>query len=130
MKIKGKVVKGIGESPGFLSIGWVDEQLRAKLEFPPYRGTLNLALEEPDIQGILKEKGNDRLVSKQEGFCDAVLIKGRINDTYDCGVVIPLVDNYDERLLEIVAPVHLKQALKLDDGDEVTLSLDIKAMPE
>ncbi len=125
MKIKGKVVKGVGESPGFLSIGWVDEQLREKLKFQPYRGTLNLAVEAADIQGILKEKGRDRLVSKEQGFCDAILVKGRINDIYECGVVIPLVEQYDERLLEVVAPVHLKRALQVDDGDEVTLSLDI-----
>ena len=38
-------------------------------------------------------------------------------------LVLPLVPNYDECLLEIVAPVHLKDSLGLKDGDEVTLEL-------
>jgi CTP-dependent riboflavin kinase len=63
---------------------------------------------------------------RAEGFCDAVLIKGRINDRYECGVVIPLIEKYDERLLEVVAPVYLKEALHIGDGDEVTLNLDFE----
>ena len=128
MKITGKVVKGIGTSESFLSINWVGEQLREKLRFLPFQGTLNVALDDVKVQGILKEKCTGRLVSRAEGFCDAVLIKGRINDRYECGVVIPLIEKYDERLLEVVAPVHLKEALHIDDGDEVTLNLDIEAV--
>jgi len=126
MRIKGKVVKGIGESGSFLSIDWVNEQLYEKLRFLPFQGTLNITVNDAKIQGILKERCTDRLVSHAEGFCDAILVKGRINDSYDCGVVIPLVEKYDERLLEIVAPVHLKQMLHLGDGDEVVLDLDIE----
>jgi len=46
-----------------------------------------------------------------------------IADKYNCGVVLPLVPNYDESLLEILAPVHLKDSLGLKDGDEVTVEL-------
>ncbi|MCX5806297.1 MAG: DUF120 domain-containing protein [Proteobacteria bacterium] len=130
MKIKGKVVKGIGESKGFLSIDWVDQQLKEKLKFQPFYGTLNITIDDAHVQGMLKEKAADRLVHQTEGFCDAVLIKGLINDKYECGVVIPLVKNYDERLLEVVASVHLKQALHVEDGDEVYLDLYIEGVPE
>jgi CTP-dependent riboflavin kinase len=130
MKIKGKVVKGIGESKGFLSIDWVDQQLKEKLKFQPYYGTLNITIDDAHVQGMLKEKAADRLVHQTEGFCDAVLIKGLINDKYECGVVIPLVKNYDERLLEVVASVHLKQALHVEDGDEVYLDLYLEGVPE
>jgi riboflavin kinase len=128
VKITGKVVKGIGTSESFLSISWVGEQLREKLRFLPFQGTLNVALDDVKVQRILKEKCTGRLVSRAEGFCDAVLIKGRINDRYECGVVIPLIEKYNERLLEVVAPVYLKEALHIDDGDEVTLNLDIEAV--
>jgi riboflavin kinase, archaea type len=126
MRIKGKVVKGMGTSGSFLSIGWVDRQLREKLGFLPFQGTLNIALDDVKIQGMLKEKCTERLVAGAEGFCDAVLIKGRINDRYECGVLIPLVEKYDERLVEIVAAERLKETLHIDDGDEVTLDVDIE----
>jgi len=129
MKIKGKVVKGIGESKNFLSIDWVDRQLKEKLKFQPVYGTLNITVDDAHMQEILKEKATDRLVHQTEGFCDAVLIKGMINNKYECGVIIPLVQNYDERLLEIVASVHLKQTLHIDDGDEVDLDLYIEEVP-
>jgi len=128
MRIKGRVVKGMGISKKFLAINWVNQQLCEKLSFLPFQGTLNVALDDVKLQSMLKEKCTGRLVSCAEGFCDAVLIRGSINDRYECGVVIPLVEKYDEGLLEVVAPVHLKQALHIDDGDEVTLNLDIETV--
>lgn len=125
MRIKGKVVRGIGESKGFLAIDWVKQQLYEKLKFFPFPGTLNITLDDENVQRILKERGTDRLVHQIEGFCDALIFKGLINDKYECGVVLPLVEKYDEFLLEVVAPVNLKQGLHIDDGDEVTLDLYI-----
>ena len=117
-------------SGDFLSIEWVHRQLCEKLGFVPFRGTLNITVEDPDAQRILKEKGTERIVHQTEGFCDGVLVKGLINGKYECGVIIPLVENYDERLLEVVAPVHLKEALCIDEGDEVTLSLETETSHE
>lgn len=123
MKITGKIVKGVGESAGFMSIPWVSKQMREKLGFQPYGGTLNVLVEDSDIQRSLKVHGGDRLRSEAAGFCDALIFRGMIAGRYNCGVVLPLVPNYDEFLLEILAPVHLKDSLGLKDGDEVTLEL-------
>jgi CTP-dependent riboflavin kinase len=110
MRIKGKIVKGVGESASFLSIPWVNRQMWEKLRFQPHRGTLNIAVDDPEIQRALKAHQGDR---------------GIIASKFECGIVLPLVPNYDECLLEIVAPVHLKDSLGLNDGDEVTLELYI-----
>ena len=125
MKLKGKVVKGLGESGKFLAIDWVDRQLNEKLGFSPFPGTLNIMLDDATVQEMLKKKATERLIHKTEGFCDAVLFKVVVAEKYECGVVIPLVKGYDGQLLEIVAPVHLKEALHIDDGDEVTLELSL-----
>lgn len=106
-----------------MSIPWVGKQMREKLGFQPYGGTLNILVEGPDIQRNLKVHGGDRLRSEVSGFCDALIFRGMIADKYNCGVVLPLVPNYDEFLLEVLAPVHLKGSLGLKDGDEVTLEL-------
>ncbi len=125
MKVKGKAVSGIGQSKEFLSIDWVNRQLCDKLAFLPYQGTFNIMLDSAETQRILKEKGTDRLAHETEGFCDALIFRGVINGSCECGVVLPLVPNYDECLLEIVAPVNLKESLCVDDGDEVSLDLFI-----
>jgi len=123
MKITGKIVKGLGESAGFIAIPWVTKQMREKLKFQPFGGTLNLAIEDPEIQRSLKAHGGDRLYSEAAGFCDALIFRGKVAGKYECGIVVPLVPNYDEHLLEILAPVHLKDSLGLKDGDEVTVEL-------
>jgi riboflavin kinase, archaea type len=125
MKIKGKIVKGLGESGKFLAIDWVDKQLCEKFGFSPFPGTLNIRVDDAGVQEMLKEKATERLIHQSEGFCDAVLFKVTVSGTYECGVVIPLVPGYDGQLLEIVAPVHLKEALSIDDGDEVVLHLEL-----
>jgi riboflavin kinase len=123
MKITGKIVRGVGESASFLSIPWVNHQMGEKLHFQPYSGTLNILVDDVGIQRALKDHQGDRLVSEAEGFCDALIFRGKIADTYECGIVLPLVPNYDECLLEILAPVHLKDSLGLKDGDSVSLEL-------
>lgn len=123
MKITGKIVKGVGESASFLSIPWVNRQMGEKLRFQPYEGTLNIVVDDPEVQRSLKTLGGDRLCSEAEGFCDALIFRGIIANKFECGIVLPLVPNYDDCLLEIIAPVHLKDSLGLNNGDEVTLEL-------
>ena len=55
MRIKGKIVKGVGESASFLSIPWVNRQMWEKLRFQPHGGTLNIAVDDPEIQRALKD---------------------------------------------------------------------------
>jgi riboflavin kinase, archaea type len=125
VRVKGKAVRGIGKSREFLSIDWVNRQLRDKLDFLPYQGTFNIVLDNAETQRILKEKGRDRLAHETEGFCDALVFRGAINGDCECGVVLPLVPDYDECLLEIVAPVNLRESLCLADDDEVNLDIFI-----
>jgi len=125
MKIKGKVVRGLGESGKFLAVDWVNRLVCDAFKFTPFCGTLNIDVKEPAIQRALKQRGTDRIASCEEGFCDALTFRGTINGRYECGVIIPLVPNYPENILEIVAPVQLKEALGITDGDEVELELDL-----
>ena len=124
MKVKGKVVTGLGESGKFLAIDWVNQQVSDTFKFTPFCGTLNIDVEDPSIQRKLIQRDAGRIVAPDPGFCDAVIARGRINGRYECGVIIPLVPNYPENILEIVAPVQLKDAFGIDDGDEVELELE------
>lgn len=38
---------------------------------------------------------------------------------HTCGIMLPLVDRYPECIIEIVAPVHLKETLRVKDGGKV-----------
>jgi riboflavin kinase, archaea type len=123
LKVRGKIQRGLGESGNFLGISWVNNQIQEKMCFSPWQGTLNIVLEDGEAQRILKARPAERIVAGEPGFCDAIIFCGMINQKYECGVIIPLVPSYPENILEIVAPVHLKKALKIGDGDMVELEL-------
>lgn len=125
MRIKGKIARGIGESGTFLGIPWVNKQLCEKMGFQPWEGTLNIVVEDQDAQQLLREKGEERLVAEQPGFCDALIFRALLNEKYECGIVLPLVPNYSATLIEIVAPIKIKETLGVDDGDEVALDVSV-----
>src|SRR5512139_3047347 len=99
MKITGKIVTGLGESGKFLAIEWVNRAVRDTFHFVPFNGTLNIDVGDPSIQRKLIERDAGRIAAIDPGFCDAIIARGRINNRYDCGVIIPLVPNYPEHIL-------------------------------
>jgi len=126
LKVSGTLVRGLGESAKFLSIPWVKAQLVKKLGFSPYGGTLNIDVHDPGVQERLKGCRGERILPEEEGFCDAFLWSGVIGGKYPCAVVLPLVPGYPECILEIVAPLYLKQALAIEDGDGVEVEVYLK----
>jgi riboflavin kinase, archaea type len=123
LKVSGTVVAGLGESASFLAIPWVNSQVVRILGFSPYCGTLNIDVQDPEIQKILKKLCDERILPEKEGFCDGLVCGGTIAGRYPCGVILPLVPGYPENILEVVAPVHLKEALQIEDGDGVEVEL-------
>ena len=121
----GTVVSGLGASASFLSLQWVNNQLVEKSSFSPYGGSLNVDTGDSTIQKKLKEHAKERIVPVEKEFCEALIFDAMIAGKFRCGVILPLVPNYPENILEIVAPVHLKQALTIDDGAEIEVEIYI-----
>jgi riboflavin kinase len=125
VKVTGTVVSGLGESASFLSIPWVNDQLSKSLKFSPYCGTLNIKLHNPEIQKVLKTGNGTKVVPAEKGFCEALVFEGVVAGRHPCGAILPLVMNYPDDVLEIVAPLHLKQALGISDGDTIEVELHV-----
>lgn len=131
--IKGTLVEGLKESELFMGIPWVREQFMEKLGIDPYPGTLNLEIKDPqDIDTLKKVKTCEgiEILPMDPGFCSAkcfhVLICGRVKGA----IVIPLVDDYPESKLEIIAEERLKDLLSLQVGDTVPIEIDVGNGPE
>lgn len=124
-KVTGTVVSGLGESASFLSLQWVNDQIVEKLSFSPYCGTLNIDIGGSMIQKKLKEHAKERIIPVEKEFCEALIFNAMIIGEYRCGVILPLVSNYPGNILEIVAPVHLKQALAINDGAKIEVEIYI-----
>ena len=123
--LKGTVISGDGDGKKFMELPWVKRQTTEKLGFTPYPGTLNLKLtKETAKHRKLIEKAPSEKILPAEGYCDGLLFKAFIG-IVQCAIVIPQVAGYPKDLLEVVAPVYLRQALQLEDGCEVTVTVNL-----
>jgi len=59
-----------------------------------------------------------------DGYCNGLLFKAFIG-TLECAIVVPEVAGYPKALLEIIAPVNLRETLQLEDGGEVTVTASL-----
>ena len=123
IEVAGIVFTGQGEGRKYVELEWVKQQVKEKLGFDPYPGTLNLRLNKENVKRrVLLERGAELRVCHSEGYCTGLLFKASL-DGVACGVVIPQVEDYPEKVLELVAPVNLKQKLQLRDGDLITVTV-------
>ena len=96
------------------------KQFIEKLSIDPYPGTLNLEIIDPEsLQtfNALKTKKGIEITPEDPSFCSAkcyqVLIGGRLKGA----IVFPLVKNYPENKMELIASQNIKEALSLNTGD-------------
>lgn len=119
MEIAGTVFSGKGEGKKFTNLPWVERQIKEKLGFTPFPGTLNIHLEKENQKTkLLKEES--LLIVPEKGYCYGKLFKAQIKGL-DCGVVVPLLPNYPSDVLEIIAPIYLREKLELFDGSRVSV---------
>jgi len=122
----GKIFSGNGEGARFIELSWVKEQISEKLGFTPYLGTLNVRLTENDIgnKGLLKKaKAVD--ICPTEGFCQGKCFEAYFMNKLKCGIIVPEVANYPKNVIEIIAPVNLREKFHLKDGDLVDVVIKL-----
>jgi CTP-dependent riboflavin kinase len=133
-KIHGVIFSDLGQASRFMALDWVQEALRKCLGFAPYPATLNVRPSTPQDarqwQEIQREVAPEALAPVESGFCNAGLYSVSIqrlvrgDKTVKGAVLLPAVIDYPEEKIEIVAPVRLKQALSVEDGDCLVLEFN------
>jgi riboflavin kinase, archaea type len=119
--MRGKILSGLGQAQYFLTREGYSRQFLERLGFVPFPGTLNVMLDEPfpveqqaiKIEGFAEE---DRTFG--ECRCYRIMLNG-----IEAAVVRPERSRYPPELIEVIAPVHLRRALGLEDGDPVEVIL-------
>ncbi len=126
VKIRGKIVEGLREAGNFTQIPWVKKQFMSKLSIDPYPGTLNLEIVDPESLRTfkqLKAKKGIEITPEDPSFCSAkcypVLIDGRIKGA----IVFPLVEDYPQNKMELIAPENINKALSVKTGDELEVEV-------
>lgn len=124
--IKGKILSGVGQGVHFTQLDWVKSQFKEKLGFDPYPGTINLKLDKKDekmYHDILKAGGIE-IVPPTSEFClskSYPVSLGKIK----AAIILPCVRDYPKDIVEIMAPVKIKEKLKVKDGDELEFTIKI-----
>ncbi len=128
-ELNGRVVSGIGQASFFTQLDWVQDQCMKKLGFRPYPGTLNLNMEifaesRFTVEELRKESAI-QLVPPDPKFCAAKVLPVHIGTVLGA-VIIPSkhVNVHEDSIVEVIAPLKLRDALGVKDGDVVTLVID------
>jgi riboflavin kinase len=126
MKIKGRIVEGLGEGRYFTRLSWVRAQCMSKLAIDPFPGTLNLEVTDAaDLERFTQLKHGEGIVIQPEdpsfccGRCFPVLIEGKLNGA----VVLPVVEGYPENKMELITALDAKKALSVKTGDIVEVEI-------
>ncbi len=124
--LKGKIVRGVKEGAFFTRLDWVQEQCMEKLGFRPYPGTLNLALSSeylPVIEAMQKHEGVT-LRSPDPAFCSGKTLPVKVEGVSGA-IIIPAeeVRVHKKNIVEIIAPLRLKEVLNVRDGDYIAVTV-------
>jgi len=126
--ITGEVFTGLGEGAYYVSLNGYRMQIIEKLGFDPYPGTLNLKLTDPSDM-YFREFLSHRVGILIKGFSDGrrtygsvKAFKAKMRDI-DAAVLLIERTHYGRDTLEVIAPVNLRQALNLKDGDRVSVEV-------
>jgi CTP-dependent riboflavin kinase len=104
----------------------VKRQFIEKLSIDPYPGTLNLKIDDPQSLRIFKEikaKKGIEITPEDPSFCSAQCYPALINDLLKGAIVFPLVKDYPENKMELIAPKNIKEALSLKSGDDLEVEI-------
>ena len=124
----GRLATGIGQGRHFTRLDWARTQFVAKLGIDPYPGTVNVVVDDPDALPVwvrLRRLPGIRIDNPNDGphDCDARCYPVSIEDRIDGAIVLPEVDGYPPAQVEIIAPVAVRDALGIEDGDVVRIVL-------
>ncbi len=116
----GIVQDGLGQGSSFTQLDWVRQQFREKLGFEPHPGTLNVRVSDA---GTLAEWQACPSISinPAPGFCAARCYRVELNGQTLAGWIIPMIPDYPNDLMELMAPMSLRQALALKTGDAISV---------
>jgi riboflavin kinase len=127
----GILVTGMGEGKYYMSLEGYRKQFEKKIGYMPYPGTLNIRLIDP-----LSQENRERIESFRyefiDGFSDSERTYGWVkcypaiindNENIQSDLLILERTHHDKNMLEIIAPISIKQVLSLKNGDNVKVTL-------
>ena len=122
-KIKGTIARGLGEGAFFMSMQHYRREIKKKLGFQAYPGTLNIKADKK-ATNMLKNINAVKIKGYKSGkiaYGGANCYRAKIKNI-NGSVIVPDLTRH-KGIIEFIAHVHLKSELKLKDGDKIEVEL-------
>ena len=131
---EGSVVSGMGEGAYYMSLDGYRRQFKEKLGYEPYPGTLNVRLTDQIFMNARRELGRHPSIFV-EGFSDGTRTYGWVkcyratidgsDAVGDAAVLVLERTHYDDSMLEVIAPVSIKNSTGIKNGDRVKVQVQL-----
>ncbi|MFB6360610.1 MAG: DUF120 domain-containing protein [Halobacteriales archaeon] len=134
IELRGSVTGGMGEGRHYISLPGYQEQFESRLGYEPFAGTLNLDLDDESIRAraglsafspIPIDGWEDEDRTYGPAVCYPTVVETPDGDSYEpAHVIAPERTHHDEDQLEVIAPAKLRDALDLDDGSVLLVTVE------
>ncbi len=127
--LPGVIESGLGEGAYYMSLQPYADQFVTILGFRPFPGTLNIRLSSGAVQrrkrlGLAGWQRVNGFQSEGRTFGEVKVLPCMIRDV-PCGIVVPGRSHYPDEMIEVIAPVGLRKAFSLADGDEISVEITV-----
>jgi CTP-dependent riboflavin kinase len=129
--IRGELATGVGEATGFTQLDWARKAFIDRFGIDPYPGTVNLIVTIPvDRAAWARVREGEAIVIRppRTDWCNARCFAARIHcaggEPITAAIVLPDIESYADEQIELIAPVCIRDALKVDDGDLITIHVE------
>ncbi len=124
---EGTIASGLFEGAYYISRDGYRNQIREKLSFDPFPGTLNVKIKQEDFEKRRRLERHPSVIL--DGFKDGERSFGSckvypllLNDEIRGALIVADRTIHDLSTMEIVSPVYLRRHFGLSDGDAIKVS--------
>ncbi len=128
LKFSGKVTAGFGEGRYYMQQRGYAEKFKEVLGYAPYAGTLDVKLEKNSIEKreiLLRMQGLEisGYKTRERTFGPVKIFNARLNGVKGA-LVLPNRSHHRD-VLEFIAAQNLRKTLRLKDGDQVEIEVEV-----
>ncbi len=125
--IEGEVVSGLFQGAYYISKEGYQRQIKAKLGFEAFPGTLNVKIKEEEYHKRRKlERGPSIRLNgfkdEEREFGAAGVYPCIINDEEEGALIVAERSSHDYSVMEIISPQYLRRKMELADGDKIKVT--------
>lgn len=126
----GRIVRGSDEGKYYVSLPPYKNRMKKALGFTPFPGTLNIELEESQIEHRIALREHQPIMIK--GFRQGGRSFGPVElypcsiEGYEGALIFPFRSHHGLRVLEIVSPHDLAKKLDISKGSKIKVEVSFK----